>query len=82
MKHARKDYDRFQDPEHRIPEDEPVFLLRAHDMVAPRVVGYWVMVARNAGADVNILKAAEAHARDMVEWQQKHGAKIPDMPED
>lgn len=29
MIHARPDYNRIQDPENKIPEDEPVFLLRA-----------------------------------------------------
>jgi hypothetical protein len=29
MKHARDDYNRIQDPAGLIPEDEPVFLLRA-----------------------------------------------------
>lgn len=28
MLHAREDYNRFQDPEGLIPDDEPVFLLR------------------------------------------------------
>ena len=28
MKHARDDYNRIQDPAGKIPEDEPVFLLR------------------------------------------------------
>lgn len=27
MLHARKDYMRIQDPENKIPQDEPVFLL-------------------------------------------------------
>lgn len=29
MKHAGEDYNRIQDPENKIPADEPVFLLRA-----------------------------------------------------
>ena len=41
MKHARSDYDRIQDPSRIIPEDEPVFLLRAQDISAPAAVEKW-----------------------------------------
>ncbi len=80
MKHARKDYDRIQDPENKIPEDEPVFLIRAQDVTAPEVVKYWAAKAKWSGAAQDIVHAAEAHAGRMVEWQREHGMKIPDMP--
>ncbi len=35
MKHARKDYDRIQDTVGKIPENEPVFLIRGQDLAAP-----------------------------------------------
>jgi hypothetical protein len=38
MKHARRDYNRIQDPAAQIPADEPVFLLRGQDPLAPSVV--------------------------------------------
>lgn len=80
MKHARKDYDRIQDPENKIPEDEPVFLIRAQDVTAPEVVRYWAMKAQCSGAKENIVKAARLQAERMVEWQREHSIKIPDMP--
>ena len=80
MKHARPDYDAIQDPRGLIPEDEPVFLLRAQDVTAPAVVEYWVMKARDAGALENIVEAAENQAEEMRKWQREHGIKIPDMP--
>ena len=80
MKHARKDYDRIQDPAHIIPEDEPVFLLRAQDIVAPGVVRHWAIQAEKSGANGDIVNAARVHAGLMVEWQTKHGCKVPDMP--
>ena len=80
MKHAREDYDRLQDPEGIIPEDEPVFLLRAQDAVAPGVVEAWVMAAHNAGADIDIVQHAYEHAQLMRKWQAEHGSKVPDMP--
>jgi hypothetical protein len=35
MRHARADYDRIQDPDGLIPQDEPVFLIRGQDRAAP-----------------------------------------------
>lgn len=82
MKHARKDYDRIQDPEHKIPEDEPVFVLRAQDICAPPTVMVWAYMAELAGADPNIVLAAHNQVANMITWQQRHGRKIPDMPEE
>jgi len=81
MLHARQDYqERIQDSENKIPEDEPVFLIRAQDVNAPEIVRYWAELAENYGAEDNILTAARAHSERMVEWQRQHGMKIPDMP--
>jgi hypothetical protein len=86
MKHARKDYQRFQDPlpEYMggIPPDEPVFLLRAKDITAPGVVRYWALVAKRAGANDKIIEAALGQAQAMANWQKEHGSQVPDMPED
>lgn len=58
MKHAREDYNRIQDPEHKIPEDEPVFLLRGQDKVAASAVRYWAVLAYRMGAKPDIVDAA------------------------
>lgn len=80
MKHARSDYNRIQDPEGKIPEDEPVFLLRAQDVAAPAVVEYWCHLARRHGAESNILEAARSQVDAMLDWQREHGMQVPDMP--
>lgn len=80
MKHARSDYDRIQDPDGKIPEDEPVFILRAQDVTAPFVVRVWAQQAESFGALPNIVSAAKTQADNMMKWQRKHGMKIPDMP--
>lgn len=82
MKHAREDYNRIQDPEGKIGEDEPVFILRAHDRIAPDVVDAWADLAEEEGAEKDIVDHARQHARDMRDWQEKHGSKIPDLPKD
>ena len=81
MKHARSDYDRIQDPEKKIPEKEPVFLLRGQDICAPYAVLVWAAFAEREGADDNIVKAAKDQAEAMFRWQCSLlvNAKIPDM---
>ena len=80
MKHAREDYNRIQDPENKIPEDEPVFLLRAQDIVAPQIVEMWALAAKKVGCEDNIYTAAMEQAGRMKNWQLLHSSKIPDMP--
>ena len=80
MKHARDDYNRIQDPAGWIPADEPVFLIRGSDMVAPDAVDSWANLAEAAGADAAIVTAARKHADLMRSWQAYNGSKVPDMP--
>ncbi len=79
MRHARSDYDRFQDPAHLIPEDEPVFLLRGQDILAPALLLRWAAELRLAGGDPKMATIVEEHAQCMIEWQKRH-QKIPDLP--
>jgi hypothetical protein len=81
MKHARSDYDRIQDPTNLIAWDEPVFLLRAKDVVAPAAVEAWADAAEKAGADDQIVMAAYQQAEAMRAWAKKNESKVPDAPE-
>lgn len=82
MKHARPDYDRFQDPANLIPQDEPVFLLRGQDKTAPSIVRAWASAQRmNPKADPKIIYAAEQHANLMEKWQAEQNYKWADLPE-
>lgn len=76
MRHAREDYNRIQDPEGLIPEDEPVFLIRGQDKVGAQVVEVWAMAARAVGASEEICTRARHHAQRMREW---HKHKVPDL---
>ena len=49
MIHAREDYNRIQDPAGKIGEDEPVFLLRAKDSLAPAMVENWASALQASG---------------------------------
>ncbi len=80
MQHARKDYNRIQDPEGKIPEAEPVFLIRGQDITAPDVVDFWADLAAAKGASSEIVIAAREQALRMKDWQRLQRVKIPDMP--
>lgn len=77
MKHAREDYNRIQDPDGLIPEDEPVFLLRAQDQTAAQIVRLWAAAQRNnPKADMRIIKLAEQQANAMDAWPKKKFADL------
>lgn len=60
-------------------DDEPVFIIRAQDMVGPAAVRAWAEYARRAGTPEAKCKGAEQVAKDMELWRQKHGGgKVPD----
>lgn len=80
MRHARPDYAGIIDTTGKIPEDEPVFLLRATDRLAPTLVHIWAMNAKMIGADPEIVAAALKQSEEMAAWQELHGKKTPDMP--
>lgn len=80
MKHSRIDYEPIQAPVDLIPADEPVFLLRATDIVAPSAIEAWAAMAENAGASKEVVQSARDHAAVMREYGKTHGRKVPDMP--
>jgi hypothetical protein len=63
-----------------IPAEEPVFLLRGQDEVAPSVVKGWADLARLCGADQAVVGSARVTSAMMHDWQAQHGSKIPDAP--
>ena len=55
--------------------DEPIFVLRAQDALAPMVVRYWATLARERGVGTAKLDEAEALAQLMEQWPTR---KNPD----
>jgi hypothetical protein len=60
-------------------DDEPVFLLRAHDVAAPAVIEYWVgkriALNKNAPDDPKIIESLDI-ANKMREWQARERNKL------
>lgn len=75
MKHGRSDYDaRIQDAAKIIPDDEPVFLLRAQDKLACRAVSFYADMLQQFGGDPEHVKRIKEQATRMFDWPKK------DMP--
>jgi hypothetical protein len=77
MKHARADYAHIQDPSGKIPEDEPVFLLRAQDKYFDKMLRYYRNLVEQDMGDKKILDAVTTHIKLGQDWPVK---KYPDMP--
>ena len=80
MIHARSDYMHIQDNTGKIKEDEPVFLLRAKDKLAPGTLRFWANMLEEAKGDPIAIAAARKHAEVMKQWQKENGSKFPDTP--
>ncbi len=76
MKHARDDYDRIQDPAKLIPDDEPVFLLRGQDILAPLVLDYYASLVAGMGGDQQIVTKTTLQAHKMRQWPRR---RMPDI---
>jgi len=80
MLHAREDYNhRIQDSENKIPDDEPVFLIRGQDEVGHLAVRAWAHQHRlNGGSDV-VYHLAMKHADLMEHWCKNVKGKKADL---
>lgn len=62
----------------KVDGDEPVFVLRAKDTMAPTVVRIWAMFADIAGVFPAKTDEARELAHQMDVWQREHGSKLAD----
>lgn len=61
-----------------VPEDEPTFVLRAQDKIAPEIVREWAYRAAVEGAPEEKVEAARQIASRMEDWQIANHRKVPD----
>lgn len=59
-------------------DDEPVFVLRAQDMLAPEIVREWAYRALVAGTPIEKVQEARKCADEMENWQIANSKKTPD----
>lgn len=79
MKHGRPDYQgRIVDLEEKIPENEPVFLIRAQDMQSgPALRAYAKLVQADAGGVTPLVEQIQAFAKEMDIWPNKKQPTAP-----
>ena len=85
MIHARPDYARVQDPWKKIGDDEPVFLIRAKDILFPTpLLAYLEAYSAQEGADQVIIDQLYAHLNLAVNWRARnaHLLKVADAPKE
>ena len=85
MLHARKDYNRIQDPEEKFGKDEPVFIVRAQDKFAVKAMEAWadaVLFEGDLKDDTGLTEMAAMvyeHIAKTIRWQNENGCKNPDL---
>lgn len=80
MRHAREDYNRFQDPENKIPEDEPVMLFRAQDEYARFALeGYVDAIKNDQQATAEAVDIAIVVQKFLTEFNEWSVQKSPDL---
>jgi len=57
---------------------EPLFILRASDILAPALIRAWAKHATALGVPPAKIRGALRVAQQMEAWQRVHGSKIPD----
>ena len=59
-------------------DDEPLFVLRGNDALAPEAVRHWADMAADAGTPPDKVSGARVVADQMQAWAETRGSKIPD----
>lgn len=59
-------------------DNEPIFVLRAQDTLAPEVVRTWAAIANSKGVPFEKVGEALNQAARMEEWAASNASKIPD----
>ncbi len=78
MKHFYSKYDPIQDPSGLVGKDEPVFLLRGTDKIAPALIHAWAEILQLLDGDEDLANEAHDWAVAMYEWQNINSRKVPD----
>lgn len=77
MIHAREDYNRIQDPEGKIPDDEPVFLLRAQDELCVATILYYIRCRMDRyGTEDEIAEKLIGFIHQVQDWKPKKKADL------
>jgi len=57
--------------------DEPVFVIRAQDRLAPELIEHYADLCRRAGSPDHHVAGVHAAAQEIREWQAGHHTQTP-----
>lgn len=60
----------------KVGEDEPVFILRGNDALAPATIQAWLDLAEDSDVNAEKVNFAEKHLQDIKEYQEKNPDKV------
>jgi hypothetical protein len=79
MRHGRPDYNRrIVDLDGKIPEDEPVFLIRGRDPASVAGARAYAQAVADMGGDPRVVARARDQADAMEAYQRTHPTRMPD----
>jgi len=82
MIHDREDYNkRIQDSDGLIPEDEPVFLIRAQDSLAVTMLRSYAALSGARGASKEFVRSVRKQLERVITWQNTHEIRAADIPD-
>ncbi len=85
MIHARSDYNEMGAAgiDAKIPDDEPVFLLRGQDQCTINGIVGWIKRAQALGVSDKMIEMARIHIAVIEDWQRQNPdkVKVPDLPQ-
>lgn len=76
MQFGREDYNNIEDINWKIPELEPVFLIRAQDKLAVDVLRFYAVKLKLAGGDPKMVESVNLQADRMEAWITKKVATL------
>ena len=63
----------------KVHPNEPIFILRGNDKLAPSLIAAWTDRAEQGGCRIEKVHEARQCAQDMLAWQRAQGTgKMPD----
>lgn len=74
----REEYNDLNSNLNMADKDEPIFILRAQDRLAPELIRSWASRASIHGCSSEKVQEARDLAAKMQEWGKAHGSKFPD----
>lgn len=80
MKHLRSDYDDFAVLDAKIPDDEPVFLLRGQDPSSEAAVRAWAYDVERRNGSPELVRQVHAWSEKMGKYARSKGKAVADTP--